>query len=137
MVKTQCFHCHGPGSIPCEGTKTLQAKWCSQKKKKKKNPGSAKIIYKNRVRNTCHQKAFKFFHHLLQQSLPFSGRFCLILTKYLNVHYPQALCQALGTIKLLYFPLLNFIIKLNTQLYLKHKCLTVKYMIKAMQIIQS
>ena len=33
MVRTQCFHCHGPGSIPGQWTKILQA---TQPKKKKK-----------------------------------------------------------------------------------------------------
>ena len=30
------FYCCGPRSIPGEGTETLQATWCDQKKKKKK-----------------------------------------------------------------------------------------------------
>ena len=34
VVRTQCFHCHGPGSIPGQGTKIMQA---TQPKKKKKN----------------------------------------------------------------------------------------------------
>ena len=34
VVRTQCFHCHGPGSIPGQGNKILQA--TKPKKKKKK-----------------------------------------------------------------------------------------------------
>ena len=33
VVRTQCFHCWGPGLIPGQGTKILQATWHSQKKK--------------------------------------------------------------------------------------------------------
>ena len=33
MVKTQCFHCWGPGLIPGQGNKIPQAAWCGQKKK--------------------------------------------------------------------------------------------------------
>ena len=36
VVKNQCFHCRGTGSIPGQGTKVPQAVQCSQKKKKKK-----------------------------------------------------------------------------------------------------
>ena len=35
MVGTQHFYCHGPGSIPGQGTKTPQAAWPGQIKKKK------------------------------------------------------------------------------------------------------
>ena len=35
-VRTQYFHCRGPGSIPCQGTKIMPATWHSQEKKKKK-----------------------------------------------------------------------------------------------------
>ena len=31
VVRTQCFHCKGPGSIPGQGTKILQAVWTGQK----------------------------------------------------------------------------------------------------------
>ena len=34
-VRTQYFHCRGPGSIPCQGTKIMPATWHSQEKKKK------------------------------------------------------------------------------------------------------
>ena len=34
VVRTWCFHCWGPGSIPGQGTKILQAMWHGQKKKK-------------------------------------------------------------------------------------------------------
>ena len=33
MVRTQCFHCRGPGSIPGWGTKIPQAAKCGKKKK--------------------------------------------------------------------------------------------------------
>ena len=33
VVKTPCFHCCGPGSIPGRGTKILQASRSSQKNK--------------------------------------------------------------------------------------------------------
>ena len=33
MVGTQHFHCHGPGSIPGQGTKIPQAVWRGQRKK--------------------------------------------------------------------------------------------------------
>ena len=36
LVRTWCFHCHGPGSIPGRGTKTLQGARCSIKRKKEK-----------------------------------------------------------------------------------------------------
>ena len=35
MVRTQCFHCGGPGSIPGQGTKIPQAVGCGQKQKTK------------------------------------------------------------------------------------------------------
>ena len=35
-VRTQLFHCRGPGSIPGQVTKILRAARCSQKKKEKK-----------------------------------------------------------------------------------------------------
>ena len=34
VVRTQHFHCRGPGSIPSQGTKILQAVQCGQRKKK-------------------------------------------------------------------------------------------------------
>ena len=52
VVRTQCFHCQGPGSIPDRGTKILQAVQCGQKRKKKKK--------KKKVMNSCkvrYQKA--------------------------------------------------------------------------------
>ena len=33
MVRSRCFHGRGPGSIRGQGTKTLQAVQCNQKKK--------------------------------------------------------------------------------------------------------
>ena len=30
VVRTQCFHCQSPGSIPGRGLKTSQAMWHSQ-----------------------------------------------------------------------------------------------------------
>ena len=36
VVRTWHSHCQGPGSIPGQGTKILQAEWGGQKKKKKK-----------------------------------------------------------------------------------------------------
>ena len=36
MVRTQRFHCWGPGSVPGWGIKTLQVTWHGQKKTKKK-----------------------------------------------------------------------------------------------------
>ena len=35
VVRIQCFHCEGLGSIPGQGTKILQDAWRGQKKKKK------------------------------------------------------------------------------------------------------
>ena len=35
MVRTQCFHCHGQGSIPGRGTKIPQATWHGQKQQQK------------------------------------------------------------------------------------------------------
>ena len=32
MIRTQYFHCYGLGSIPGQGTKTLKAEQCGQKK---------------------------------------------------------------------------------------------------------
>ena len=37
VVRTQCFHCWGPGKIPGWGTKILQAMQHDQKKKKNVN----------------------------------------------------------------------------------------------------
>ena len=34
MVRTQRFHCQGPGSIPGQRTKILQVAWRGRKKKK-------------------------------------------------------------------------------------------------------
>ena len=34
VVRTWCFHCQAPGPIPRRGTKTLQATWHSQRRKK-------------------------------------------------------------------------------------------------------
>ena len=39
VVRTWHFHFQGPGLIPGQGTKILQASWHSQKKKKKKKDG--------------------------------------------------------------------------------------------------
>ena len=33
VVRTLCFHCHEPGSIPILGAKILQATWMAKKKK--------------------------------------------------------------------------------------------------------
>ena len=35
LVRTECFHCQGPGSIPGWGTKLLQATHSGQKRKKR------------------------------------------------------------------------------------------------------
>ena len=32
VIRTQHFHCSSPGSITGQGTKILQAAWCSQKR---------------------------------------------------------------------------------------------------------
>ena len=37
VVRTWCFHCGGPGSIPGEGTKILQATQCGKNRKTNKN----------------------------------------------------------------------------------------------------
>ena len=43
VVRTQGFHGQGPGSIPCQGTKILEALWHGQKtKKKQKKKGKRK-----------------------------------------------------------------------------------------------
>ena len=39
VVRAPCFHCEGPGSIPGQGTKILQAARCGQKKKKSTHVG--------------------------------------------------------------------------------------------------
>ena len=53
VVRIQCFHCHGPGSTPCQGTKILQVTMHSQKEKKKKakNPQKVDIRTMNMTRN--------------------------------------------------------------------------------------
>ena len=38
------FHCHGPGSIPGQGTEILKATQHGQKKKKKKLEGNLRLI---------------------------------------------------------------------------------------------
>ena len=38
MVRIRCFHYHGPGSIPGQGTEIPQASQRGQKKKEKHNP---------------------------------------------------------------------------------------------------
>ena len=55
MVRTQLFHCRGPGSIPGWGTEILKAARCSQnkflkKKEKKKKRERKKTVgrYKNK-----------------------------------------------------------------------------------------
>ena len=39
VVRTLCFHCWGPGSIPGQGTKIPQNVQRNQKRKKKKDCG--------------------------------------------------------------------------------------------------
>ena len=39
MVRIPGFHCHSPGSIPGQGTDTLQAMWYAKKKKKVRSCG--------------------------------------------------------------------------------------------------
>ena len=41
MVRTQGFHCHGPGSIPGQGTKIPQAMWHDQEIKIFKKKGKS------------------------------------------------------------------------------------------------
>ena len=36
MVSALCFHCRGPGSVPDQETKTLQAMWHTPRKEKEK-----------------------------------------------------------------------------------------------------
>ena len=43
VVRTQCFHCHGPGSIPGQGNEILQAMWHGQTNKK--------VLWKNNKKN--------------------------------------------------------------------------------------
>ena len=54
MVKTQCFHCWGPGSVPSWETKIPHAAWYGQKRPQKqknknkimdKEPGRGKCFY--------------------------------------------------------------------------------------------
>ena len=53
-VRTWCFHCHGPGSIPGQGTKIPEAVWYGQKKFKNQNKRNKKPLcpshelYKNK-----------------------------------------------------------------------------------------
>ena len=44
VVRTQRFHCQGPGSITGWGTKIPQAAWCDQKKKMYLNVIILKIV---------------------------------------------------------------------------------------------
>ena len=43
VLRTQHFHCRGPGSIPGRGTKILQAMLC-RKKERKKGMEAIKIV---------------------------------------------------------------------------------------------
>ena len=43
MVRILSFHCHGPGSIPGQGTEILQAMWHGQTNKK--------LLWKNNKKN--------------------------------------------------------------------------------------
>ena len=48
VVKTWCFHCQGLGSIPGQGTKTLQAMQYGHKKREKLDSSEyikSKIVY--------------------------------------------------------------------------------------------
>ena len=45
VVRTRRFHCHGPGSIPGQGTKITQAAQHSQRKKEeKKQTKTVKLV---------------------------------------------------------------------------------------------
>ena len=44
VIRSQCFHSCGPGSIPGWGTTIPQASWCGKKKKKEKNKSKAAEI---------------------------------------------------------------------------------------------
>ena len=43
VVRTQCFHCHGLGSIPDQGTKMHKPSGAAKKKKKRKKGSSWKL----------------------------------------------------------------------------------------------
>ena len=45
VIRIQRFHCHGPGSIPGEGTKITQPTWCSQKKKKERKKKKKDFVF--------------------------------------------------------------------------------------------
>ena len=64
VVKTWCFHCHGPGSIAGGGTKILQAAQCSQKKKK--GPHIVIAWYASQVFFDISSSSFSFFKFPLQ-----------------------------------------------------------------------
>lgn len=70
-------------------------------------PGVAKI-YRKRVRNVCVQKAHSYLFRPLPPRIPTPGRFCWMLSKHLNVYYPQSIVLGCGHNKVLYFPLQNW-----------------------------
>ena len=53
VVRTWCFHCCGPGSIPGRGTKIPQATQCGQKKKKKDHAKDNNSLYLISVKSFC------------------------------------------------------------------------------------
>ena len=63
VVRTQCFHCPGQGSIPFRGTKMPQAMQHGQKKKKdyrECNRHMPKIIFQNTKLFTNLIKSYKY-----------------------------------------------------------------------------
>ena len=51
VVRTQCFYCCDPSSIPGQGTKILKATLCGQKKKKKRERERVSSALEFTIRN--------------------------------------------------------------------------------------
>ena len=69
MVGTWCFHCCGPGSIPGQGTKILQAVQCGQKRKVSSD--QIKLIFKDNKDKVSHILGLK----LMGERINYSGNF--------------------------------------------------------------
>ena len=62
VVRSQCFHSCGLGSIPGWGTKITQASWCGKKKKKNKSKGAEISTYCNSVYLITYIHVCFYFH---------------------------------------------------------------------------
>ena len=65
MVRTWCFHCHGPGSVPAGKLRSHKLHCAAKKERKKERKKSVKISKRDYFQNIIASCRYDFFFFLV------------------------------------------------------------------------